>query len=297
MLLVYEVWLDAGMRTDCVADDSLNLKKNDTLVLSYLEHLDYARVIRCRGELPVEADPESLPQILRRASLTDQSHANDNHRFSKTIFEKVHTLVNKHDLGISLVDIHVTFDRKKMVVRFTSPQRVDFRSLVRDLAFKFKMKIELRQIGVRDVAKMNGGIGTCGRVLCCTSWMHEFQSVNVRMVKTQNLAHHNNNVLGQCGRLKCCLAFEQEGYKMIAENMPLKGSRCFVAGEEGRVLDRRLLQETLLIRIKQDGRVVNVLRSELDEGEFNDDACGDSCGPSSCGSASLDCGSEGSCHE
>jgi cell fate regulator YaaT (PSP1 superfamily) len=295
MQLVYEVWLDAGMRTDCVADEQLHLRKNDTVIISYYQHEDYGRVLQCRGELPAGVDETSFPLIVRRASLQDQSHANDNNRFTKMTLHKVEGIVDKHELGISLVDIHISFDRKKMVLRFTSPQRVDFRALVRELAMKLKIKVELRQIGVRDVAQMNGGLGTCGRVLCCSSWMHEFKSVNIRMAKEQGLAHHNNIILGQCGRLKCCLEFEHEGYKMMASQMPLHGSRCFVDGQEGSIVDRRLLQNTVLVRIKQDGKIVNVPRSELELYEANGSTCEDDCGPSACetssGSCSTGCGS------
>ena len=142
--------------------------------------------------------------MIRRATLQDQNKANENHRLNKTASQKCENIIDKSELGISMVDAHFSFDRRRAVIRFLSPKRVDFRQLVRDLASSINMKIELRQVGVRDVAKMRGGIGTCGRVLCCTSWVHEFQSVNVRMAKEQHLSLNNNIISGQCGRLKCC---------------------------------------------------------------------------------------------
>ena len=133
---------------------------------------------------------------------------------------------------------------------------------------------------------MRGGIGTCGRTLCCTSWIHEFQSVNVRMAKDQHLSLNTNGISGQCGRLKCCLAFEHEGYKMIAETMPLAGSRCFVKGQEGRVIDIQLLKESVTVRLKQDGRIIHIMRDQLDE-ESASIATSDGCGTKG------DCGSGG----
>ena len=293
MKLVYEVWLESGVRTDCLGLDNQKLKKNDAVILDFGAYKEYARVVHCRGELPGEADPESLPQILRRATLQDQNKANENHRFNRTSSQKAERIIGKSNLDISMVDAHVSFDRRRAVIRFLSPKRVDFRQLVRELASSLGMKIEMRQVGVRDVAKMRGGIGTCGRVLCCTSWIHEFQSVNVRMAKEQHLSLNNNIISGQCGRLKCCLAFEYEGYQFISEDMPLHGSKIMVRGQEARVLDTTLLNRSLLVRVKQDGRVMNVSREQLDDlVDSKDSACGDDCGSdTSC--STDDCGSCG----
>lgn len=263
MKLVYEIWLDAGMRMDCIGEEKLHLKKNDWAVISFEHHEDYGRVLTCRGELPEGVELDSMPKINHKATLHDQSKAHENHIYSKRSQRQVNEICDQHDLGISIIDTHMSFDRKKLTVKFTSPARVDFRNLVRDLAQKLHVKVELRQIGVRDVAKMRGGIGTCGRTLCCTSWIHEFQSVNVRMAKDQGLSLNTNGISGQCGRLKCCLQFEHAGYKMIADEMPLVGSRCYVKGGEGRVIDIHLLKASATVRLKQDGRIINVLRDDL----------------------------------
>ena len=263
MKLVYEIWLDAGMRMDCIGDESLHLKKNDWAVISFEHYQDYGRIINCRGELSEGVDQKSMPSIDHRATLHDQSKANENYIHSKRIHKQAVAIVDEHKLGVTVIDTHLSFDRRKLTVKFTSTSRVDFRNLVRDLARKLQVKVELRQIGVRDVAKMRGGIGTCGRTLCCTSWIHEFESVNVRMAKDQGLSLNTNGISGQCGRLKCCLNFENEGYKMMAENMPLVGSRCFVKEGEGRVVDVHLLKQSATVRLKQDGRVMHVLRENL----------------------------------
>ena len=277
MKLVYEVWLDAGMRMDCIGDESLHLKKNDWTVISFEHYQDYGRVLNCRGQLPEGVDQNSMPRIDHKATLHDQSKAHENYIHSKRVQKNAIEIVNEHNLGIKVIDTHLSFDRKKLTVKFTSASRVDFRNLVRDLARKLQVKVELRQIGVRDVAKMRGGIGTCGRTLCCTSWIHEFQSVNVRMAKDQGLSLNTNGISGQCGRLKCCLNFEHEGYKMMAENMPLVGSRCFVCDGEGRVIDIQLLKQSATVRLKQDGRILHVLRDELSENQdvIAKDGCGE----------------------
>ncbi|MDD7985421.1 regulatory iron-sulfur-containing complex subunit RicT [Lentisphaera marina] len=293
MKLVYEVWLESGIRTDCLGLENQKLKKNDAVVLDFGVYKEYARVVHCRGELPIEADAESMPQVLRRATLQDQNKANENHRFNRTSSQKAEKIIERSSLDISMVDAHISFDRKRAVIRFLSPKRVDFRQLVRELASSLGMKIEMRQVGVRDVAKMRGGIGTCGRVLCCTSWIHEFQSVNVRMAKEQHLSLNNNIISGQCGRLKCCLAFEYEGYQLFSEDMPLHGSKIMVRGQEARVLDTTLLNRSVLVRVKQDGRVMNVSREQLDDlVDTKEGACGDDCSTdSSCSTSDCDsCG-------
>jgi cell fate regulator YaaT (PSP1 superfamily) len=286
MKLVYEVWLDAGMRTDCIGDENLHLKKNDWAVIDFEHHKDYCRILTCRGEVPEGVDERSMPKINHRATLHDQSKAHENYIHNKRTQKQATSIVDAYGLGISVVDTHMSFDRKKLTLKFTSPSRVDFRDLVRELARKLQVKVELRQIGVRDVAKMRGGIGTCGRTLCCTSWIHEFQSVNVRMAKDQSLSLNTNGISGQCGRLKCCLNFEHAGYKMISEKMPLAGSRCFVKGAEGRVIDIHLLKESVTVRLKQDGRIVNVMREELNNNSESV-AAGGGCGTEG------DCGSGG----
>ena len=283
MNLLYEIWLDAGMRIDCVGAESLHLKKNGWVVVEFEGYLDYGRVIRCRGKVPDGVDLDSLPVIQHKATYQEQSRAHENYLKNKTVNREVETLVEKHKLGIKIVTNHITFDRRKIIVKFTSPSRVDFRQLVRDLAGKLKMRVELRQIGVRDVAKMRGGIGTCGRVLCCSSWSHEFQSVNVRMVKDQNVPLVNRNINGQCGRIKCCMEFEHEGYKMLGEDMPLPGSRAEVKQKGfAQVLDVNLLKKSALVRLKQDGRIVQILREDLEkfqnfEGQEKSCDCGTSC--------------------
>ncbi len=292
--IIYEVWLESGLRTDCCGNETLGLHKNDPIIIDYGTHQDYARVLHCRGEIPNEADSDSLPKILRRVTLQDQSRANENHRLIKNAAKKAKGIIADSELEISMIDLQVSFDRKKATLRFLAPRRVDFRKLVKSLAQSLDMKVELRQVGVRDVSKMRGGIGTCGRVLCCTSWVHEFQSVNVRMAKEQHLSLNNNIISGQCGRLKCCLAFEHESYKMIQEEMPIMGSRIMVKGQEARVLDTTLINKSMLVRVKQDGRVMNVQREQLDDLVETDSSCGDDCGDGSCGTGKNDCDTCGS---
>lgn len=250
------------MRTDCVGEKNLHLKKNDWTVIQFNQYEDYGRVIRCRGEIPYGTEQASLPRILRRATLHDQSKANENHIRSKTIQRKASGIITKHDIGIHVNEIHVSFDRKKLSVKFTAEGRVDFRELIRELSSTLNMKVELRQIGPRDVAKTNGGLGTCGRVLCCTSWIHEYESINVKMAKDQGVNLNPNNITGQCGRLKCCLKFEHEGYKMLAEDMPLAGSRVVIKGGEGRVVDLNLLKESISVRLKENGKIIHILRKD-----------------------------------
>lgn len=169
-----------------------------------------------------------------------------------------------------LVNTEYTFDRNRLTFFFTSETRVDFRQLVRDLARQFGVRIELRQIGVRDEAKEVGGIGVCGRELCCASWMGEFEPVSIRMAKDQRLSLNPSKLTGQCGRLKCCLKFENDTYRQIRALLPAEGDRVqvAVAGElqVGRVIEVLVAKESVVLDMGE-GRRVQVSLRQLESGE------------------------------
>jgi len=174
---------------------------------------------------PVPCDDENaervLTKIVRRATLTDQTTDSQNRQFEKEAFDKCLAMIHERGMDMKLVRVEATFDRKKIVFYFSAEERVDFRDLVKELAAAFRTRIELRQIGVRDEARLLGGLGVCGRQLCCTTFLREFAPVSIRMAKKQNLALNPAKISGLCGRLMCCILFEDamygEGHKKNCE--------------------------------------------------------------------------------
>jgi cell fate regulator YaaT (PSP1 superfamily) len=157
---------------------------------------------------------------------------------------------------MKLVDAEYTFDRNKVIFYFTADGRVDFRELVRDLAAVFRTRIELRQIGVRDEAKMLGGIGPCGRILCCSSFLGDFEPVSIKMAKDQNLSLNPVKISGLCGRLMCCLKYENELYEEAKRRMPDVGTRVRTPEGEGKVVLLNLLERRVQVQLSDSGRTV-----------------------------------------
>jgi cell fate regulator YaaT (PSP1 superfamily) len=175
--------------------------------------------------------------------------------------------VDKHGLVMKLIDVEYTFDNSKIVFYFTADGRVDFRELVKDLAGVFKMRIELRQIGVRDEAKMLGGIGSCGRALCCHSWLADFEPVSIKMAKVQNLSLNPTKISGICGRLMCCLKYENDIYMEFRKGMPEVGEKVKTPDGLGKVVDTNLLERIVKVRLFVDDKPKGKHAEEHEEHE------------------------------
>ena len=160
--------------------------------------------------------------------------------------------MDKHGLVMKLIDVEYTFDNSKIIFYFTADGRVDFRELVKDLAGVFKMRIELRQIGVRDEAKMMGGIGSCGRSLCCHSWLADFEPVSIKMAKVQNLSLNPAKISGICGRLMCCLKYENDIYMELRRGMPEPGEKIKTPDGLAKVVDANILENKIRVRLFVD---------------------------------------------
>ena len=154
---------------------------------------------------------------------------------------------------MKLVDVEFTFDRNKIIFYFTAEGRVDFRELVKDLASVFRTRIELRQIGVRDEAKMLGGIGPCGRILCCSSWLGDFEPVSIKMAKDQNLSLNPTKISGLCGRLMCCLKYEHDNYESVREELPAVGKIVVTSYGEGKVTGINAASRTVYVALFEGG--------------------------------------------
>ena len=211
--------------------------------------VDLGEVILTSREIPFPEETEPLKKVIRVATEQDIQHGRENRIKEKEAFGICQKKIAEHKLEMKLVSVEYSFDGSKILFYFTANGRVDFRSLVKDLASVFKMRIELRQIGVRDEAKMLGGLGPCGRTICCGSFLTQFQPVSIKMAKEQNLSLNPTKISGVCGRLMCCLKYEQDHYEQTRKRMPKVGRTVTTPDGSGPVTELNIVKETVFVRL------------------------------------------------
>ena len=204
-----------------------------------------------------------LKKVIRRATESDLKRAEENRKKEDEARKICEEKVTEHKLDMKLVDVEYSFDNSKLLFYFTSDGRVDFRDLVKDLASIFKTRIELRQIGVRDEAKMLGGLGICGQPFCCSRFLDDFQPVSIKMAKEQGLSLNPAKISGTCGRLMCCLKYEQDAYEYLNRKTPSKGSIVRTREGDAIVLDANVLTGVLQLKIGEDGIPFSLHRDEV----------------------------------
>jgi len=224
----------------------------DYVIVDTVRGQAFGQVITGMRETNETTLDSPLKPILRIATQEDMIHMQDNEDFEKRAFDICYKKIQEHQLEMKLVQVEQTFDNSKLVFYFTANGRVDFRSLVKDLASVFHTRIELRQIGVRDEARMIGGLGPCGLPICCGTFLGDFQPVSIKMAKEQNLSLNPTKISGVCGRLMCCLKFEDENYVKTRKRMPKLGKDVETPDGFGTVVDLNILKETISVRIHQD---------------------------------------------
>lgn len=195
------------------APGDLIIDKGSHVIVETARGVEYGEVVVDKRAVAEDSVVLPLKQVMRLATDDDAVTVEENSTRARQAMQVFREKVTKHALEMKLVDAEYTFDRNKLIFYFTAEGRVDFRELVKDLAGVFRVRIELRQIGVRDEAKILGGIGPCGRLLCCSTWMGEFDPVSIRMAKDQSLSLNPSKISGLCGRLMCCLKFENDAYQ------------------------------------------------------------------------------------
>lgn len=205
-----------------------------------------------------------LKKVIRPATQEDICRVEENRQKEEAAFNRCREKIVEHGLDMKLVTVEYTFDRNKIIFYFTSEERVDFRELVKDLASIFKTRIELRQIGVRDEAKIKGGIGPCGRAFCCSTFLEDFEPVSIRMAKGQNLSLNPTKISGVCGRLMCCLRFEANAYEDAREKMPQPGDEVVTPDGDGKVMEFNFKKKTALIRLHESGHSREFPLEEID---------------------------------
>lgn len=210
-----------------------SLENGDHVIVETSRGVEYGFVAINKKQVQDDEIVHPLKKVIRIATSEDDRVVELNKKKEQEAFAICREKIEKHGLDMKLIEVEYTFDHNKILFYFTADGRIDFRELVRDLASVFKTRIELRQIGVRDEAKMIGGLGICGRVLCCSSYMSEFAPVSIKMVKEQNLSLNPSKISGTCGRLMCCLKNEQAAYESLFKNAPGVGSVVETADGRG----------------------------------------------------------------
>ena len=238
------------------------IEKNIDVVVETARGLEYGKIVVGPKEIEEEKLISPLKPIIRIATEEDKAIYRENKEKAKETFEICQQKIKEHGLTMFLIDCEYTFDRNKLIFYFTAEGRIDFRELVKDLASIFKTRIELRQIGVRDEAKSIGGLGTCGRKLCCSSWLGDFQPVSIKMAKDQSLSLHPTKISGICGRLFCCLKYEHDVYVEAIEKMPVVGSVVKVENQKGKVIEINPLLEQIKIEFN-DKTIKTCLAEEV----------------------------------
>lgn len=250
MKQLYKVRISPGLEYECLGEEGLCLSPGQQVVIRCERYLDYATVYEATGRQveDVEAferqraqqsrgrhiEGQKVPQVMRVATEEDQAQAAENDARAREAHVATMERIRAHGLEMKLIYTHYVFDRKLIIFQFSADGRIDFRELLRDLSGLLKARVELRQVGVRDEASILGGIGTCGRPLCCASFLPSFNSINVKMAKQQGLSLNPQNISGCCGRLKCCLQYEAEAYREMTAELKLRQQAAALSAEKER---------------------------------------------------------------
>ena len=233
----------------------LSVNLTDYVIVEVDRGIDYARVVSEVQEFGEDKIEEPLKKIVRIANAGDLKQIQENIAKEKDAFNTCLKKITEHKLEMKLVEVEYSFDRSKIIFYFTAEGRIDFRELVKDLARIFKSRIELRQIGVRDEAKLFGGYGPCGRPLCCSKFLKNFEPVTIRMAKDQALPLNPPKLSGICGRLMCCLSYEYENYRELLKGLPKEGERINTPEGKGKVISVNALKRSVIVEIEKDKQI------------------------------------------
>ncbi|MEN8904856.1 MAG: stage 0 sporulation family protein [Clostridiales bacterium] len=228
----------------------LTIKTGSNVIVETARGIEFGYVVIPNREVSEDEIVSPLKSVIRVANDEDCEHNNNNKSKEKDAFDICLKKIVKHGLSMRLIDVEYTFDNNKVLFYFTAEGRIDFRELVKDLASVFRTRIELRQIGVRDEAKLMGGVGICGLKLCCKTFLGEFQPVSIKMAKEQGLSLNPTKISGNCGRLMCCLKYEHEAYEELIGRVPKLGAIVETGEGQGIVIDTFILKE--LVKVKLD---------------------------------------------
>ncbi len=243
---------EAGNITVYLASDDLNV--GDYVIVEADRGLDYGEIL----EINETSNALSLKKVIRKVTGEDTRKIKDNQKMAKEAIKICFNKIKEYNLSMKLVEAEYSFDKKKIIFYFTSEERVDFRELVKYLAKVFRIRIEMRQIGVRDETRLFGGIGPCGRSLCCATFLKNFEPVSIKMAKQQRLPLNPSKISGICGRLMCCLFYEYKHYRELAKGLPKEGDKITTSSGKGTVISVNILRRTVYVEL-EDKRIEKIV--------------------------------------
>jgi cell fate regulator YaaT (PSP1 superfamily) len=249
---------EAGKAENFAVSSSLKLGLGDYVIVEQERGSEYG-IVASETQVFLEDGAAKMPvlRVVRKATPGDMHQIERNKKKVKELMDICDKKIEEHDLPMKLVDAEYSFDRSKVMFYFTADTRIDFRNLVKDLAAVFKARIELKQIGVRDEARLLGGFGPCGETLCCAKFLKNFQPVTIKMAKEQNLSLNPTKISGLCGRLMCCLSYEYDAYKKLMEGMPHQGDKLKTKDGAGTVISVNAIKRFVVVEL-EDGRQIEV---------------------------------------
>ncbi len=252
--------------------NGLDLKMGDFVVVETIRGFELGEAVSNIMQISEQEVVSPLKPILRLANFEDLKTHKENIEKEPYVLQKTQDFVRLNKLDMKLLNCEYTLDRTKLIIYFTAEGRVDFRELVKDLANEFHVRIELRQVGARDGAKVIGGIGPCGRQTCCTTFLREFEPVSIKMAKNQNLSLNPSNISGICGKLLCCIRYEDENYRDFKKEMPNINSLVWTLEGRGKVVDINYSLQSATIQFKDGTTIVFDINDIADtKEELSDD--------------------------
>ncbi len=238
--------------------NSSEITKEDCVIVETARGIEFGEVVVAPKMVTDEEIISPLKLVLRKATPEDHQRVAENIEKEKEAFSVGVQKIETHSLPMKMVDVEMTFDNNKLIFYFTADGRIDFRELVKDLAAVFKTRIELRQIGVRDEAKMLGGLGPCGLTLCCSTFLGDFHPVSIKMAKEQGLSLNPAKISGLCGRLMCCLKYEQDFYEEARKKMPKLHREVMTPVGKGIVIETNLLRQKIKVKMYTEDGVIDI---------------------------------------
>lgn len=235
----------------------IELIAGDSVVVETTRGVEFGDIVIGKKNVSENDIVAPLKKVIRKATAADIKQVETNRQKEKEAIKLCQDKVIEHELPMKLIDVEFTFDANKIIFYFTADGRIDFRELVKDLAAIFRTRIELRQIGVRDEAKMIGGLGACGRVICCKSFLGDFEPVSIRMAKEQNLSLNPTKISGVCGRLMCCLKYENETYERERDSFPTIGTEVITTGGEGKIVNVNIIRRSVSVELFENKQIVD----------------------------------------
>ena len=253
---VVDIQFRPGQKVYYFDPDGVAFEAGDPVIIDTARGAEYGICTAGNHTIPPKDVVAPLRKVIRRANAQDEKIITENRAKEKKAYDVCMQKITEHGLDMQLVSAEVAFDGSKILFYFTADERVDFRELVKNLAGVFHTRIELRQIGVRDKAKMVGGLGICGRPFCCASFLDDFQPVSIKMAKTQNLSLNPTKISGTCGRLMCCLKYEQDAYEDLIRNSPKLDSFVDTPDGRGTVVELDLLRQRVKVRMEENPETI-----------------------------------------